>query len=188
LDEAAIVRLAIEHHPALAVASSRADVAAHEARVAYSAKAPTVGIGGTYAREGTGDRIWTGVLVFPLPVGDFGAFDRARQEAVAARSRAEVGVVEQQIARDVYVALHERKHSREAYRALVSGAREPLREALRIARLQYEAGPGDLSSVLLARQRLLAAEEQVAQAAATVQRADIRLQLAAGTLLRPRKP
>lgn len=187
-DETTLLRLASASHPALGLANARADLAAQEARLAFAVRAPALGVGASYLHEGTGNEVWSGVLVVPLPFGDFGEFDRARQEVAAARVRAEVDVVRGRLERDVRMAFHERRHARETYDALVTGAREPLREAVRLARVQYEAGPGDLASVLLARQRQLLAEEQVTRAAANVQRADIRLALASGTLLGRSKP
>jgi cobalt-zinc-cadmium efflux system outer membrane protein len=182
-DVEALLRVAAASHPAIHVATARADLAAQEAHLAFAVRAPTIGLGASYLHEGTGNEVWSGILVAPLPFGDFGDFDRARQDVLAARVHAEVDVVRSRLERDVRMAMHERHHARETYVALVTGAREPLREAVRLARVQYEAGPGDLSSVLLARQRLLLAEEQVTRAAANVQRADIRLAQASGTLL-----
>jgi cobalt-zinc-cadmium efflux system outer membrane protein len=182
-DVEALLRVAAASHPAIRVAGARAELAAQEARLAFAVRAPTIGLGASYLHEGTGNEVWSGILVAPLPFGDFGDFDRARQEVLAARVHAEVDVVRGRLERDVRMAMHERQHARETYLAFVTGAREPLREAVRLARVQYEAGPGDLSSILQARQRLLLAEEQVTRAAANVQRADIRLAQASGTLL-----
>lgn len=187
-DEATLLLRASSAHPALGLAAARAELATQEAHLVFAARAPTIGVGASYVREGTGNEVWSGVIAVPLPFGDFGELDRARQEAAAARVRAEVDVVRGRLERDVRVTLHEGRHARETYEALVTGAREPLREAVRLARAQYQAGPGDLASVLLARQRLVVAEEQVTRAAANVQRADIRLAQASGTLLHRSKP
>ena len=71
-------------------------------------RAPALGVGASYLHEGTGNEVWSGVLVVPLPFGDFGEFDRARQEVAAARVRAEVDVVRGRLERDVRMAFHER--------------------------------------------------------------------------------
>ena len=185
IDEATAIRHAGSHHPALLASQRRAEVAQQEERLVSAARAPVISVGGSYLREGTGDHIWSAIVATPLPFGDFGAFDRARQRVVTADAQARVELARQELARDVRMALHERAHAREVLEALLTGAHEPLAEALRLTRLQYQAGTNELAAVLLARQRHAAAEEQILRAAADVQRADLRLQRAAGILLEP---
>ena len=183
LDEAAAIRRAVGAHPSLVATEARADVARQEERVIRANRAPTISVGASYLREGTADQIWTAVAAVPLPFGDFGAFDRARQRVAADQAQAAVALVRQELARDIRMALHERLHAREVLAALQTGAQAPLAEALRLTRVQYQAGTTELASVLLARQRLFDAEERMLRAAADVQRADLRLQRAMGTLL-----
>ena len=183
IDEAAAIRRASASHAALQASQRRAEVARQEERVIGASRAPVVSVGAAYLHEGTADQVWTALLSVPLPLGDFGAFDRARQRAVADQAEAQIALTQKELARDVRMALHERLHAREVLGALRTGARAPLGEALRLARVQYQAGTSELSVVVLARQRFLAAEEQIVRAAADVQRADLRLLRAAGTLL-----
>jgi cobalt-zinc-cadmium efflux system outer membrane protein len=183
VDAQALVRQAEQRHPDLQVAAARARRADKETKLASATHAPWIGVGGSFLREGTGDRIWMGVVSVPLPVVSAGAFDRARQRAAAETAAAEVDVTRRVIARDVRLALHEREHAREVREAIRSGARAPLVESYRLAKVGYEVGTQDLSAVLLARQRLLAAEEQVVRASADVERADVRLASASGALL-----
>lgn len=183
VNEAALVKAAEERHPALRAASARAALAAQETELAAATHAPWFGVGASYVREGTGDQIFLGVVELPLPVVSAGAFDRARQRAVADAQAAEVGLVQRALARDVRLALHEREHARAVLDATLSGARAPLEEAFRLARVGYDVGTLDLSAVLLARQRLLAAEEQVLRSTAELERAEVRLQRATGALL-----
>ncbi len=183
LDEAAAIRRAVGAHPALAASQARADVARQEERVVRANRAPFISVGASYLREGTADQIWTAIAAVPLPFGDFGAFDRARQRVAADQAQAAVELTQKELARDIRMALHERLHAREVLAALQQGAQAPLTEALRLTRVQYQAGTTELASVLLARQRLIDAEERMLRAAADVQRADLRLQRAMGTLL-----
>ena len=145
--------------------------------------APSIGIGASYLREGTGDQIVTGIVSVPLPIVSPGAFEAARQRAYEDTATAMVARARAEVARDVRLALHDREHWREVRDALRSQALQPMREALRLARVQYDVGTHDVSFVLLARQRLVATEEQLARVAAEVQRADIRLGRATGRLM-----
>jgi outer membrane protein TolC len=182
-DEAALLRAAEQGHPAVEAARARADVAREDARLTAAALSPTIGVGVAYTREGTGDQVVTGLVGLPLPFSSPGRFDTTRARANADVARAELEVAKAELARDVRAALHEREHAREVRDALRTGAIEPMKEALRIARAQLEAGTREATTVLYARQRLLAAEEQLARAAADVRRADVRLERATGALL-----
>jgi cobalt-zinc-cadmium efflux system outer membrane protein len=183
VNEGAIVKAAEERHPALRAASARAALAMQEAELVRGTHAPWFGVGAAYTREGTGDQIFLGVVEVPLPVVSAGAFDRARQRAAADVQAAEVAIVRREVARDIRLALHEREHTAAVLDAMLSGARKPLEEAFRLARVGYDVGTLDISAVLLARQRLLAAEEQVLRSTADLERAEVRLQRAAGTLI-----
>ena len=124
-----------------------------------------------------------GIVQFPLPLGDFGGYSRARQDVQASQLARQSTRLEKELAFRQEQSAHEREHARATYDALVHGAREPFREALRLSLVRYEKGPGDLATVLVARQRLTAAEERVVSAAAQVQRADIRHAANVGRLL-----
>jgi outer membrane protein TolC len=181
-DEAGLVRMAERGHPAIETARARADLAREETRLTAAFLSPTVGVGVSYMREGTGDQIVTGIVGVPLPFSNPAAYDTARRRAEADVARAELKVTRAELARDIRAALHEREHAREVRDAIRTGAIEPMSEALRIARAQLAAGTREAASVLLARQRLLTTQEQLARAAADVMRADVRLGRASGTL------
>lgn len=185
LDEASVVRAALERSPAIRLAEARARLARQEERLAASTLAPTLGVGASYLHEGTGDRIWTGIVAIPLPFASPAAFERARQQAAADTAQAGVSVERSRLELAVRIALHDRHHYREVRDALATRSVEPLREALRVAEARFAAGTADVTSVLVVWQRLLGSEEQLARAAAEVQRADIRVAAAAGTLVRP---
>jgi cobalt-zinc-cadmium efflux system outer membrane protein len=169
-------------HPALVLADARAEASQREATLVRAYHAPTVALGVVYAHEGTREQFAAGMVVLPLPWSSPGAFEtrRALAAADADRSRAELARAQQ--AALVELSLHEHEHTR-AEKAAVEKALLPLREATRIARAQYEIGTADITPLVVARQRLLSAEERNVRAAADVRRADIHLRYAAGTLL-----
>jgi outer membrane protein TolC len=173
----------VESHPALLRARAEANAAEAETALQHASGGPVLSLGAAYGREGTGEQTVTAVAQVPLPFFDPAAFDRARQESFALSRSAAVARVRAELERDIRLALHERTHAREVLRAWSEGALGPTREASRIARRQYESGAQDIVVVLTAAQRLGMAEEQAARAAADVQRADIRLAYARGTLL-----
>jgi cobalt-zinc-cadmium efflux system outer membrane protein len=183
VDDVAMVRAAETSHPLLVAARARANLAKEEATLARATLSPPVAVGASYLHEGTGEQIIMGIVSFPLPFANPGLYEHARQTAVADTWLAHVDRESQELARDVRLALHDREHWREVRDALAQEAVVPMREAVRLARVQYESGTQDISSVLLARQRLLQTEEQLARAQAEVQRADLRVQLVSGTLL-----
>ena len=169
-------------HPALDLARARARAAAEEARLTSATLGPTIGLGASYVREGTGDQVALGIVSFPIPLFDPARFESSRQRASASIADAEVDRARAELARERTVSAHEREHWREVRDALRRGALAPTEEALRLALAQYEAGSRDVTVVLLARQRLAATRESLAHAAAEVQRADVRFARAAGTL------
>jgi outer membrane protein TolC len=109
-------------------------------------------------------------------------YEAARQRAAADTSDAQAARIRAEVAHDARLALHDREHWREVRDELGRSALAPTAEALRLARVAYEAGTQDLTPVLLARQRLEAVEEQLAHVAGEVQRADIRLAGVTGDL------
>lgn len=170
-------------HPEVQHARARAELAHKDADVARASTAPTFGVGASYQREGTSDQVLMGVMQIPLPFGDYGGYARARQDVEASQLARQSTRLERELAFRQEQSFHESEHARATYEVMLHGARAPFREALRLALLRYEKGPGDLATVLVARQRLTAAEERVVTAAAQVQRADIRHSANVGRLL-----
>jgi outer membrane protein TolC len=170
-------------HPAVLAAQERATLAHQEARLTAATGAPMVSVGASMVREGAGDHVATVLFSVPIPFNKPAAFDVARQHTTARTADANVGYMQATVLRDLQQALHECEHWRETLHALVTHARPPLEESLRLARVQYSVGSSDATAVHLARQRLLLVEEQITRAAAEVQRADVRLGHAAATLL-----
>jgi cobalt-zinc-cadmium efflux system outer membrane protein len=183
VDATTVLHAAETSHPSLVVAKARANQAHEEATLAHATLSPPIAVGASYLHEGTGEQIIMGIVSFPLPFGNPANYEAARQTAVADTWLRHVDRESQEISRDVRLALHDREHWREVRDALSKEAVVPMREAVRLARVQYEAGTQDVSSVLVARQRLLQTEEQLARAQAEVQRADLRVKAVASTLL-----
>ncbi len=170
-------------HPELAAAQSQVAASRSEATLVRAQSSPALGVGVSYARDGTGEQALTGTLSFPLPFLDPTRFERARQHIVVRTAEAYEARVRAELARDLALAEHERTHAREVRVTLRRGVVAPLREATRLARAAYEGGTQDLTGLLLARPRLVAAEEQLAHATAEVERADVRYAVAHGTLV-----
>lgn len=172
-----------QEHPASTAARSQIAVARAEVNVARAVAAPPLSVGINYAREGTGEQLMTGSVTLPLPILEPTRFDAARQQAHVLSAEARAARVRDELAHDTALAQHDRSHSREVRDTLSVNVLVPLREAVRVARAAYQAGTQDAMGLLLLRQRLLTAEEQLARAAADVKRADVRSELARGTLL-----
>lgn len=173
----------VREHPATVAAHSRVDLAVADVKLARAYGSPPLGVGVTFGREGQGEQVLTGTLSIPLPVLDPTRFETSRQHVNLSTAEATETRVRAQVARDLALADHERLHTREVQQALRTRVVDSLREAVRLARSSYEAGTSDMTSLLVVRQRLIAAEEQLAHASAEVQRADIRYGAATGTLL-----
>jgi outer membrane protein TolC len=144
-----------------------------------------IGLGLTYLREGTGEQVFAGTLVLPLPWSSAGKFEqrRAAGEAEASAARARLVRAERESA--IEQALHEHEHTREEREAVMK-ALPLLREATRIVRAQFEVGTTEIGALVVVRRRLLEAEERFVHATADVRRADIRLAHEAGTLWKSR--
>lgn len=183
IDEESAVRAAETRSPTLQLAAARAEQAAREAQLTSAMLGPSLSLGATYVREGTGDRVLLGFVGFPIPLFDAAGFETARQRATQKTAESQVALSRAEAARDIRLALHDRHHFRELRDALQSGALTAFNEAYRLARTQYEVGTAEIGAVLLARQRLLGVQEQLADVAARVQRADIALARATGSLL-----
>jgi cobalt-zinc-cadmium efflux system outer membrane protein len=179
--EARIAKAAATH-PMVAAAEARREVASREGRLAAAVLSPTLGLGASFVREGTGDRIWSGIVAIPLPFAHPGAFDAARGRAAEAAARAHADATRAEVEQVLRLAEHDREHMREVHDALTAGALAPMRDAVRLVSAQLTAGTTDVTHVLVARQRLRAVEEQVTRALAEVWRADLRWRRARGTL------
>jgi outer membrane protein TolC len=170
-------------HPMVHIAEARREVADREGRLAAAILSPTLGLGASFVREGTGDRVWSGIVSIPLPFAHPGAFDAARGRAAEAAARAHADATRAEVEQVLRLAEHDREHMREVHDALTAGALTPMREGVRLVSAQLTAGTTDVTHVLVARQRLRTVEEQVTRALAEVWRADLRWRRARGTLL-----
>ncbi len=188
IDVKATYRRALAAHPGLVLARARARTLQRSAEMELSSGRPFLSVGPSFTHDGTGDWILQGRVAFPLQVVNPNALEAARARSEAAAARAAVSRARARLERDLRLALHERDHAREARDALSHGALGPAREALRQAKLQYEAGSVELPLVLGARRELDLAEERWAEAAADVRRSDIQLMRIAGESRLERKP
>ncbi|MDB4934276.1 MAG: Heavy metal efflux outer membrane protein CzcC family [Labilithrix sp.] len=170
-------------HPAEAAARNRVALARADAKLARAQASPPLGVGVTYTREGQGEQVALGTVSLPLPFIDPTRFDAARHETAVASAEGQAERVRAELARDAAMAAHERLHTREVHDTLAAKVLVPLRETVRLARAAYQTGTQDVTALLIVRQRLVAAEEQLGRASADVQRADLRYALTSGTLL-----
>lgn len=169
-------------HPSVVAAESRAALAVEQIEYAKLQQAPTLALGVQYQREGTGDQILTAIATIPLTVAEPWAFQQTQQRVSADTARAEVNHARSLNAKERSNARHETHHTQSQYEHLERAALPPLREAHRLALLRYTAGETDFSEVSLIRQRLLRAEERLAEALARVQQAHVQWQAVTGTL------
>jgi len=183
IDEEGAVRAAATRNPTLQLATARAEQASREAELTAATLGPSLSLGATYVREGTGDKVLLGFVGFPIPLFDPAGFETARQRASQKTAESQVELTRAEAARDIRLALHDRHHFREVREALQHGALAAFSDAYRLAQTQYEVGTAEIGTVILARQRLLGVQEQLAEVAARVQRADIALARATGSLL-----
>ena len=188
IDEESAVRTAQANNPTLQLAKVRAEQAEREARLTAALLGPNLNLGATFVREGTGDRVVLGFVGFPIPLFDAGGFETARQRATQKTAEAQVELTRAEAARDIRLALHDRHHFREVRDTLRDGALTAYRESFRMAEAQYEVGTTEIGTVILARQRLLGVQEQLAAVAARVERADLAVARATGALLNEATP
>lgn len=177
---------ALAGEPTLGVARARAELARRETALTYAALGPSLTVGASFLREGGGNMVVTGFVGLPLPSVAPAAFDTARQRGLEAVAAADLARVRSEAAKSLSLATHEREHWREVRDVLRDFALKAARQALQLALASYEAGTEDMSSVVLARQRVIATEEQLAQVAGAIQRADIRFARLTGTLMKGR--
>ncbi|MDB4944387.1 MAG: Heavy metal efflux outer membrane protein CzcC family [Labilithrix sp.] len=175
--------VAAREHPAVTAARSSLALAKADAELVRAQASPTFGIGVNVAREGTGEQLVTGTVSVPVPLLDPARFETARQRTLVASAEGQAARVRAEVGRDSAIAAHERLHTREVHETLRDRVLVPLREGVRLARAAYQAGTQDVTSLLVLRQRLVAAEEQLGHAAADVLRADVKLEAMQGTLL-----
>jgi cobalt-zinc-cadmium efflux system outer membrane protein len=183
VDEERALQAAQVRNPTLQLAEARAQQAGREAQLTSAMLGPSLSLGATYVREGTGDKVLLGFVGFPIPLFDAGGFETARQRAAQRTAQAQVELTRAEAARQIRLALHDREHFREVRDALRNGALVAFSEAFRLAQIQYEVGTAEIGAALLARQRLLGVQERLAEVAAQVQRADIALGRTTGALL-----
>jgi cobalt-zinc-cadmium efflux system outer membrane protein len=169
------LRAASGKQPDVLLAAASAERSARAAEAVAASGRPFVSIGPSAVREGTGDWILLARFSVPLPTVNAAALEaaQARSEAWVARAR----VAEQAAVTggQIVLALEEREHTRLLRARLRDGVVAPARNAFEQALARYEVGSEDLGIVLQARREALSAEEQWAEAAAEVRRADIRL-------------
>lgn len=180
IDEAGAIEAAQRAHPIVLRARAQALTADSHAEVYAAAGRPFLGVGLSYTREASGDRIIGGAVSIPLPVLNPNVLESSALRAEAAVGKATVADVQAQVAREVRQAVHERHHARQVREELATQAVTPGRDAVREITRRYEAGATELATVLAARREVLVAEEGFLAAAADVQRADIRLEHAVG--------
>jgi len=171
------------HNPALKAAQARASTARAEVVLAHASSGPTLSVGAMFAREGDGSSIVLGALSLPVPILDAAAFDRARADAIARTIEADGARLKAELAARLSLTVHDMEHTREVRERLEKEAVPMLREALRLSLAEVSAGTSDVGPALLARQRLLAAEEGVTHARGEVLRADLRFLHVTGRLL-----
>lgn len=162
--------------PDLLAAKAEASTAEQAARLGRASSRPFLDLGPSVTRESTGEWLVLGHVRLPLPGIDPAAADNAERQLLAHMARAEAGVTEQAVLKNVEIDLHEREHAIRVRDLLKTGSIEPAERAAREAELQYEAGRTDLVSVIAARRQLYDAHERWTQAATDVQRAEARLE------------
>lgn len=183
VDDESAIRAAKTRSPTVLLAVAHAEQAEREAQLTSAMLGANLSLGATYLREGTGDKILLGVVGFPIPFFDAGAFETSRARVTQRAAEAQVDLKRAELARDIRLAVHDRHHWREIRDALQNDALAAFGEAFRSAQTQYEVGTVEVGAVILARQRLLGTRERLAEAAARVQRADVALARATGSLL-----
>lgn len=174
VDEKAVFAEADASAPLIVAAKTRSLLATNDVALTHATLGPIWSVGAQYSRDALGETVWSGIVSVPLPfLSDPARFDTARAKIAAAESAAEIERARLVVHKLVAIALHDRLHTREVRKKLLDDALEPLREAVRLAHIQYETGTQDLASVLLTRQRLFTVEEQVVRACGAVHRADL---------------
>jgi outer membrane protein TolC len=172
----------VSDSPAVRLARAAEVRARAQVALTHATEGPQLSVGGMFAREGDGSTIVLGSVMVPLPFVDPAAFDRSRAEADALAANAEKGRVRSELDAHLSLVLHDMDHTREVRDRLEREVLPPLREALRQSLVEVSAGTTDIGPSVIARQRLLSAEEAATHASAEVVRADLRYLHAKGKL------
>jgi outer membrane protein TolC len=161
--------------PDVLLATATAERSARAAEAVAASGRPFLSIGPNVVREGTGDWILLARLAVPLPTVNPAALEAAQAQSEAWVARAQMA--EQAAVTDgqIVVAVEEREHTRLLRTKLRDSVVTHAREALAQALARYEAGSEDVGIVLQARREALSVEEEWAEVATEVRRADIRL-------------
>ena len=182
---ASLLAEAARRRPDLAALAFEQRAAADSASLARREAVPDVGIRGFVTREDGTDTIIGLGISLPIPVWDRNQgqvhIARSRQRSAAARAQLEQRAVQAEIATAYQVLAA----TRASYDAMKQGVLGKLGENLELLRKAFEAGKVGWTDVLVLRRSFIEAERELAQAAAEVERARVRLQLAAGTLPMP---
>lgn len=180
--ERRVKRLARKRHPRLQLSRPEVELARARADLALANAAPSVSVGPSVTREGTGDWVFLAQVAIPLPFMAPGAFAAAQSERTATIRLEEEKVMSSQVERDMRLLLHHRHHAFEQRARIEQLVVAPLRRALKLARDRYTAGKGELSPVLRARRQVLDAEDRWLRATAEVDAVEVHLAHATGTL------
>ena len=170
----------IKGHPLVRLAEMGARQADARAELEAARGRPVLGVGLSYAREATGDRLFGAMVSLPLPIVNPAALEASMARAEADIARARSQEVETALVREALVAWHETGHARELREALKSGSLEPGQSALGEILKRYERGDVGLAETLAARRELVSVEEAYLAACADVFRADARFAYVAG--------
>lgn len=179
VDERAHIERVLSHHPLVRLAQSKARRYASEAELESARGRPFLGVGVSYGRETTGDRIVGVGVAIPLPVLNPSAFESTALRGEADVSRMVVRDTQEALAREIRVALHEREHARELRAMILGLSLQPARAALVEVLKRYELGAVGLIETLSVRKELLSTEEAYLEACASVHRADANLEYVA---------
>jgi outer membrane protein TolC len=170
------------HHPSLARARAFGEQLSREAEYVHAQLGTSLGVGVVAAREGQGEVVGGALLSLPLAWAPPGQADALRVRAEAEEAALFFEVEEQELARQLRVAIHEHTHTREVLAASAKAV-AALAEAYRIARAQVDRGASDFALAALARQRLIVGEDRALRARADVHHANVRLLALQGALL-----
>ncbi len=169
-----------DSHPALVLARAQTAREKSERTAIVAREVPTWGLGVTYMREGTGERTTLASVQLPIPVSDVAKYPRAQADLRVLARESEARLLKDDLDRQLAMALHECGHLREREELLNTAVLPKLREAVTVARAQVDRGVRDLPSFFALRKRMLAAEEQLVAARASIRVADAHARHVAG--------
>ncbi|MHB9005215.1 MAG: TolC family protein, partial [Coriobacteriia bacterium] len=131
IDERSHIEQVERAHPLVKLAQAHAQQADSRAELEASRGRAVLGVGVSYARETTGDRILGAMVSVPLPIVNPMALEASTARGEAGMARMRVQEIAYALANEIRVAVHEREHARELRSALRTGALGPGRDALR---------------------------------------------------------